>query len=276
MGNVSVCLVSQTYVVYPQRVAHRTDVGTAVARIELEYHVSRDFASRSPTYFLDGNHFAFRVFGILRRFARGECPSRGVETLVRDVAIFNVERGIVFPIATLVEAVNHGTYALGIDVSLCIFPTLLQVKDAVGHVLSGHGFTLGNAVLADTVARYNVCLVVEHQGFGASAELYAGIEFGHWVLGVGDGLNGVAQKDGAGSKHFDVDDAKHFSFDNVRIEFYAVAVSRVRVFVDADVGFRNARHLGPHVRRTPRCTNVHEVDCFSTQQSALLDGLRGP
>ena len=72
--NVSVCLVSQTYVVYPQRVAHRTDVGTAVARIELEYHVSRGFASRSPTYLLDGNHLAFRVFGILRHFARGECP----------------------------------------------------------------------------------------------------------------------------------------------------------------------------------------------------------
>ena len=114
--------VRQADVVHPQRVAHRAHVCAAVARVELQHDVGGRFVGGGPSHLLHRHHVALRVAGILGFVARGQCPGRAVELLAPYVAVVDGKARVVLPVRAFAPSVNHGPYALRVDVSLLVLP----------------------------------------------------------------------------------------------------------------------------------------------------------
>ena len=118
--------------------------------------------------------------------------------------------------------------------------------------------------------------VVKDKCLRASCELHTGVEFAHRVFRVSNGFDGLADIDGTCGEHFDVDESEHFALHKVGVEFGAVAVTGVRVFIDADVGLDHSFDLCPHVGGAPDAADVLERHGVSADDAAFFDGAGAP
>ena len=83
---------------------------------------------------------------------------------------------------------HHGAYTLGINIAPGVFPTLLQVEYAIGHVLPGNSSTPCDAILAYAITFDNMGFIIENNCLRTFGKAEAGIELGHRIFGVGDWL----------------------------------------------------------------------------------------
>ena len=112
-------LIDHFYVVNPKSCARRTDIGTAVAAVKLEYEMGGILIGRGPSLLMNGNVLPLAVKGVIGALACNRPHSAPVPALLADVSIMDVELFVFLPsVCRLVEAHAQCTYTLGVEVAL--------------------------------------------------------------------------------------------------------------------------------------------------------------
>ena len=173
---MTLVLVNQSHVVYPECIAWSSDISTAMRRRELKHEMCRSLIGRSPSYLLDRHALAMAVAGIV---GGAQPHERGIiASHVADVTIMDGVGGVVNPsVAALAILHDHSAHSFRRDVALGILVAFLQVEYRHGIVVTSHGGSTAETILLDagrTVAQEGL-IVISH-GLWTSRERNAPVD----------------------------------------------------------------------------------------------------
>ena len=215
-------------------------------RGELQDEMARLIASTRPSHFLHRHTLSLAVAGVIGRTE----THRGciVTSHVADVTIMNGIGGILHPsIGALAILHHHRSHTLGRDVALGILMALLQIEHGNGIVATRHSGCTAESGLLDAIIHIrHESLIVESHSLRTRRKRDTPVDGLRSILGAGDRFAHIAQKEGAGSQHLDVDESEHLHLFYMGNQFGTIS-PLVLVAIHRVVGFIDARYVCQHI-----------------------------
>ena len=177
------------------------------------------------------------------------------------------------PIGSSIISYDHRSYALGIDIPLLIFPTLLQKQIHFREVLSFHICDTAKARCTDTLlAVGHLYFIIKLYGDRFLCKRYAGIQHFLRIFGSLDRFVHLTQKHRAGSQHRDIYYSKNLH--TLHTGVHAGAETIPSLFrKNRSISFRDTGYPGHHIGCRPRRTS-HILVCLGFgDSSSRADGI---